>query len=101
MTTRVARIKVRLKGTNVVRLIEPSPVLNVTLMKHAHTIAESTEIDGFFIAAWTVNGDINIGWRTGTIRGYLAAAMIRNAVDAELSDNHAHERGKGCVYEDD
>lgn len=94
MATRVARIKVRLKGTNVVRLIEPSPVLNVKLMEHARIIAEHKDIDGFFIAAWTADGDINIGWRTGQIRGYLAAAMISNAVEAELAENHALAREK-------
>ena len=94
MTNRVARIKVRLKGTNVVRLIEPTPELNVTLMQHARVLAENTDIDGYLIAAWTKDGDINIGWRTGQIRGYLAAAMISNAVEAELELNHALARGE-------
>lgn len=94
MADRVARIKVRLKGTNVVRLIEPSPEYNTTLLQHARMLAENTDIDGFLIAAWTADGDIDIGWRTGRIRGYLAAAMISNAVEAELKLNHALARGE-------
>ncbi len=91
---RVARIKVRIKGTNVVRLIEPSPEYHTTLLQHARVLAEHADIDGYLIAAWTKDGDINIGWRTGQIRGYLAAAMISNAVEAELELNHAVARGE-------
>jgi hypothetical protein len=83
--TKVARLRVRIKGTNITALYQPDNIQNQKIMSCARALAEDADTDGFFMVSWDTKGRFREFYNTGTIGPLLSAALVCQIATSELS----------------